>query len=100
MTGFADLGSRRGSGPGSVAGGSVYGGTKRLGSVGSRMSAYAAAAVGSAAAPISLLVDAESSPQKVLDSLDTVMLSHRIVDQENTISELRGRIEELEEVRA
>ena len=47
--------------------------------------------------PVSLFVDANDTPVEVLESLDGVVLSHRILEQEGIIAELRGRLAELED---
>ena len=46
--------------------------------------------------PIQVIVDGTNSPNEVLDSLDGVVLSHRILEQDGTIQDLRNRIAELE----
>ena len=45
---------------------------------------------------IQVYVDREDSPEGVMNTLDAVVLQHRVAEQEGTIVDLRERIAEME----
>lgn len=46
--------------------------------------------------PMTLIVDGETTPQKLLESLDAAVLAQQVIEKENTVSHLKTRIDCLE----